>query len=103
MSYPAISLTTATVSRHRHPQKRLQTAANLPSTRIRARIIAPVTPSPPFQCPHAVPSVSIGGFGFRIKGNQYRLVVEIFYPGRQVFIKFIGTHAEYDRVNVAEG
>ena len=39
---------------------------------------------------------------FRIRGNQYRLVVEIFYPGRQVFIKFIGTHAEYDRVNVAE-
>ena len=29
------------------PPKRLQTAANLPSTRIRARIIAPVTPSPP--------------------------------------------------------
>ena len=63
MSYPAISLTTATVSRHRHPQKRLQTAANLPSTRIRARIIPPVTPSPPFQCPHAVhpcPSVDSG-------------------------------------------
>ena len=34
VSYPAISLTTATVSRHRRPQKRLQTAANLPSTRI---------------------------------------------------------------------
>ena len=63
MSYPAISLTTATVSRHRRPQKRLQTAANLPSTRIRARIIAPVTSSPPFQCPHAVhpcPSVDSG-------------------------------------------
>ena len=39
---------------------------------------------------------------FRIKGNQYRLVVEVFYPGRKVFIKFIGTHAEYDRVNVTE-
>ena len=47
MSYPAISLATATAGRHRRPQKRLQTAANLPSTRIRARIIAPVTPSPP--------------------------------------------------------
>ena len=35
------------VGSHRRPQKRLQTAANLPSTRIRARIIAPVTPSPP--------------------------------------------------------
>ena len=48
---------------HRRPQKRLQTAANLPSTRIRARIIAPVTPSPSFHCPHAVhpcPSVDSG-------------------------------------------
>ena len=51
---PAISLTTATVGRHRRPQKHLQTAANPSSTRIRARIIALVTPSPPFQCPHAV-------------------------------------------------
>ena len=32
-------------------------------------------------------------------GNRFRLVVEIFYPGRQVFI---GAHAEYDCVNVAE-
>ncbi len=54
VSYPAISLTTATVSRHRSPPKRLQTAANLPSTRIRARTIAPVTSSPTFRCPHAV-------------------------------------------------
>ena len=51
---PAISLTTATVGRHRRPQKRLQTAANLQSTRIRARTIASVTSSPPFHCPHAV-------------------------------------------------
>ena len=63
MSYPAIPLTTATVGRHRRPPKRLQTAANLPSTQIRARIIAPVTSSPPFRCPHAVyrcPTVDSG-------------------------------------------
>ena len=45
------------------PPKAPATAANLPSTRIRARIIAPVTPSPSFQCPHAVhpcPSVDSG-------------------------------------------
>ena len=45
------------------PQQRLQAAANFLSTRIRARIIAPVTPSPPFHCPHAVhpcPSVDSG-------------------------------------------
>lgn len=39
---------------------------------------------------------------FRIKGNDYRLVVRIFYPGRVVYIRFIGTHAEYDRINVEE-
>ena len=54
MSYPAISLSTATADRHRRPQKRLRPPANLPSTRIRARIIAPATPSPLFPCPHAL-------------------------------------------------
>ncbi len=45
------------------PPKRLKTPANLPSTRIRARIIALVTPSLPFHCPHTVhpcPSVDSG-------------------------------------------
>ena len=36
------------------PPKALADPPNLPSTRIRARIIAPVTSSPPFRCPHAV-------------------------------------------------
>lgn len=39
---------------------------------------------------------------FRIKGNSYRLVAEIFYPGRKVYIRFIGTHLEYDRINAEE-
>ena len=36
---------------------------------------------------------------FRIKGNEYRLVVRVFYPGRIVYMRFVGTHAEYDRIN----
>ena len=36
---------------------------------------------------------------FRIKGNEYRLVVRIFYPGRHVYIRFVGTHAEYNRID----
>ena len=39
---------------------------------------------------------------FRIKGNDYRLVAAIFYPGRKVYIRFIGTHVEYDRINALE-
>lgn len=36
---------------------------------------------------------------FNIKGNQYRLVVAIAYQQQAVFIKFIGTHAEYDEID----
>ena len=39
---------------------------------------------------------------FRIKGNAYRLVVEVNYRTGRVFIRFIGTHAEYNRINAAE-
>ncbi len=39
-------------------------------------------------------------FVFNIRGNRYRLVVMIFFDIRTVFIRFIGTHSEYDKVNV---
>ena len=39
---------------------------------------------------------------FRFGGNNYRLIVRVFYPGRVVSIRFIGTHAQYDRINVEE-
>ena len=39
---------------------------------------------------------------FNIKGNDYRLVVRIVYPYGTIYIRFIGTHAEYDRINAAE-
>lgn len=37
---------------------------------------------------------------FNIKGNDYRLVTAIDYRRRIVFIKWIGSHREYDRIDV---
>lgn len=39
---------------------------------------------------------------FNIKGNDYRLVVKINYPYRVVYVRFVGSHAEYDNINVEE-
>ena len=39
---------------------------------------------------------------FNIKGNDYRLVVKINYPYRVIYIRFVGTHAEYDGINAEE-
>jgi mRNA interferase HigB len=36
---------------------------------------------------------------FNIKGNKYRLIVLINFVQKKVFIKFIGTHKEYNTVN----
>lgn len=36
---------------------------------------------------------------FNIKGNTYRLVVVVEYTQEKMFIRFVGTHAEYDRID----
>lgn len=36
---------------------------------------------------------------FNIKGNKYRLVAMIFFDIRTVFIRYIGTHANYDKMD----
>jgi len=38
---------------------------------------------------------------FNIKGNHYRLILAIAYKMQYVYVKFIGTHAEYDKVDAS--
>lgn len=39
---------------------------------------------------------------FNIKGNDYRVVVAVAYRFQAAHVKFVGTHAEYDRINADE-
>ena len=36
---------------------------------------------------------------FNLAGNKYRIITWINYPYRVVYVRFIGTHAEYDRID----
>lgn len=36
---------------------------------------------------------------FNIKGNNHRLIVKFNYERQWAFIRFLGTHAEYDKIN----
>ena len=38
---------------------------------------------------------------FNIKGNKYRLVAHVRYDLGRVYIRFVGTHAEYNRIDAA--
>ena len=61
--------------------------------------------STPAQVLERFPNASIVGpdrVVFRIRRNEYRVVVRIFYPGKIVYVRFVGTHREYDRINAEE-
>ena len=56
----------------------------------------------PNQLKEEYPSASIlnqNRVVFNIKGNNYRLIVKISFDYQMVWIRFIGTHAEYDKIN----
>ena len=59
----------------------------------------------PAQIKQMFPSCSFVGNNrlvFNISGNKYRLVAFIRYDLQIVYIRFVGTHAEYDKINVSE-
>lgn len=62
-----------------------------------------------WKSPHDIkkeyPSASIledNRMVFNIKGNNYRLIVKINYTYGIVWIRFVGTHAEYDKVDATK-
>ncbi len=39
---------------------------------------------------------------FNILRNDYRLVVTVYFPTQTMWVKFIGSHARYERIKVEE-
>ena len=50
---------------------------------------------------NSVDYVGNDNYVFNIKGNHYRLITRIIFPVRTVFVRFIGTHAEYDKIDAS--
>ena len=46
----------------------------------------------------SVDSVGNSRFVFNIKGNTYRLIAIVIFASKKVYIRFIGTHKEYDKI-----
>jgi mRNA interferase HigB len=51
---------------------------------------------------NSVDAVGNDRYVFNIKGNHYRLIAMIIFKIRTVFILFIGTHNQYDKLKAAE-
>jgi mRNA interferase HigB len=47
---------------------------------------------------NSVDSVGNKRYVFNIKGNMYRIVALVLFVPKYVYIRFVGTHAEYDKI-----
>ena len=48
---------------------------------------------------NSVDYVGNNRFVFNVKGNDFRLVAIIIFASKKVYIRFIGTHAQYDKID----
>ncbi len=48
---------------------------------------------------NSVDAVGDRRFVFNIKGNDYRIVALVLFKVKMVYIRFVGTHSEYDRID----
>lgn len=51
------------------------------------------------QAFNSVDNVGNDRFVFNVGGNKYRIVAMIHFTTRTVYIRFIGTHKQYDRID----
>lgn len=51
---------------------------------------------------NSVDAVGNDRYVFNIKGNKYRLVALIIFPVRTMYILFLGTHSEYDKIDASK-
>jgi len=48
---------------------------------------------------NSVDAIGNDRFVFNIRGNHYRIVAMIFFDVRTVYIRFVGTHKAYDKID----
>ncbi len=51
---------------------------------------------------HATDSVGNDLYVFNIGGNKYRIIARIIFKARTIYIRFIGTHVQYDKVKLSD-
>jgi len=47
-------------------------------------------------------AVGNGLYIFDVGGNKYRIIARVIFPASLVYIRFVGTHQQYDKVDLSE-